>query len=143
MSEKINFQPWLPGGDGDFCRGLDAEKDADPEKVLDAFLWDLEGLTVAKLTETERDALMDCLTFMPMFSVIKIDWDDLGEDCEWHTDGHGKRCRPTWWLEYRAGDIIEDVVDRLQSECSHANINESGLWCNDCGYSQNFKKVMA
>ena len=117
--ENENFQPWTADGD-DFCRALDAPRDADPVQVLGAFLWDLEGIKADQLTDKERVALLRCVYFLPMYSVVKSNWDDLGEDALWHTEGHGKRCRPTWWFENRGRWLVDDVAERLRPSATPA-----------------------
>ncbi len=108
-------QVWIPGDSIDFCRGVDAPKDADPVAVLDAFLCDIEGLSVGDLTDDERDQLLGELIFMPLWSVVKADHDDIGDEFEWHTDGHGKRRRDAWWMPASALSTIYGISDRLRS----------------------------
>jgi len=116
VSKPAQFEVWRASGDG-FIRGLDAPRDADPDAVLKAFLWELEGLDPSELNEAECFEMLDCISFAPMWSVLKADREDLGDDCgEFHTDGSGARRRDAWWLENRAQGILARIVERLQGE---------------------------
>ena len=135
MSKYPQMKPWPAGGD-DFLFGCDAPLDADETERMKAFLWE-EGYTLDVLTPDERLRLHSCLLFVPLYSVLKRDLDELGDEADpggWHTAGSGKRRRDCWWVErIPFTDLIDDITERIQANCPHTEPHESGYWCKACG----------
>lgn len=92
--------------------GCLAPRDADRESVLDAILWEFEALQREDVPATHRMVLAAALEFIPVRSVVKSDWDELGDDCMWHTEASGKRVRDCWWLAPERLQAELDVMEK-------------------------------
>lgn len=137
-SESYLDKVWL--ATDDFRYGVDAPADADPDAILEAFLAEAEGLSLELLTEDEIASLHKALGFYEMRSVLKSDVEcgDVGdaEPGEFHTGGTGQRRSDIWAVEsVPFNEVVDAVVDRLQSECEHAALTNWGT-CPDCGASK-------
>ena len=133
ISRRPTMDVWTASGD--FTKGLDAPSTTPVDVVLQAFLGE-ESLPLDKLTPDERAEAEKHLTFLPQFSVLKRDWDDIGDygDSGWHTEGSGKRRRESWWVDYQFDALVYRIIDRLQAECPHPEWDE--FWCKECGMSK-------
>lgn len=129
MSKYPICVPFAAGG-GDYLFACDAQMDYPKDDLMAAFLNE-KGYSLADITDDEWERLLGCLVFQPLYSVVKADWDDLGDEGDggWHTGGSGKRRRDVWWVErVPFFDLIDDITERKQSECAHENIHQSGYW---------------
>lgn len=91
---------------GDY--GVVLPADTPKREVALTFLTELNGGVEADYTDAEIQQVIDGLYFAPLFSVLA--WqkrEDLPDDCDWHTDGQGKRSKPTWWLRDDALAFID------------------------------------